>query len=305
VFRANLPAVAVESDVNGSVKIGSEHRCAVSAQPRQRLRRGMAVGVPEPGRRHRNHGSDSVEEGVGRGGSAAVVRNLQHLDAGYAAGEQGRVDVLLHVAHQKEAMAVHLAQEHDGHVVDPRARVGRPLGHGAGVGPQHPEGDRIEADGIAGVQLLRGPVVAKQPRRECRIPGSWPQHPGLEDSAYPIAIEQPRHPGDVVLVRMRQDEQVDPTIPGRQSTIQRDEQAARIGASVNQQPAATIALDEDRVALADIEDVDADMPIRPVGGDQDQADDARRQRKGEEPRRTIRWEADVKTRRGHGHRRSR
>ena len=78
--------------------------------------------------------------------------------------------------------------------------------------------------------------------------------PGLEDPADAIALEEQGEPGDVVLVRMGQDDRVDPPVPRRDPLVERDEQPVRIRPAVDQQSAAARALDEDRVALADIED---------------------------------------------------
>ena len=56
---------------------------------------------------------------------------------------------------------------------------------------------------------------------------------------------------------MGQDEDVDPSIPGRKAFVERDEEAARIRPAIDDHPAAARALDEDGVALADVEDGEA------------------------------------------------
>ena len=78
-------------------------------------------------------------------------------------------------------------------------------------------------------------------------------HPRLEHAADPIALEQEREAGDVVLVRMAQDQRVDPAVPRRDPPIEGHEQAIGIGAAVDEEPAAPGTLDQDRVALPDIE----------------------------------------------------
>ena len=64
-------------------------------------------------------------------------------------------------------------------------------------------------------------------------------HPGLEHASDPISIQQPGEAGDVILVRVRQDERVDPAIPRRDPPVQVDEQTLRVGTAIDQQaPAA-------------------------------------------------------------------
>jgi hypothetical protein len=68
----------------------------------------------------------------------------------------------------------------------------------------------------------------------------------------------------VVLVGVGQDEDVDPAVPGWQPPIELDEEAVRIRAGVDEHPTAVAALDEDRVALADVEDGDPRRAVDPV-----------------------------------------
>ena len=69
-----------------------------------------------------------------------------------------------------------------------------------------------------------------------------------------ISLEEQGKAGDVILVRMRQDQRVDASIPWRDAAVERDEQAVGIRPAVDQQPTAVRALDEDGVALSDVED---------------------------------------------------
>jgi hypothetical protein len=70
------------------------------------------------------------------------------------------------------------------------------------------------------------------------VAGSRPAHPGLQHSTDPIALEQEREARDMIFVGVRQDDRVDPPIPWRDLTIQRDQEAIRVGPAVDQQPAA-------------------------------------------------------------------
>jgi hypothetical protein len=83
----------------------------------------------------------------------------------------------------------------------------------------------------------------------------------------------------MVLVRMGQDQGVDAAVPWRDPTVEDDHEPSRVGAAVDQEPAATRTLDEDRVALADIEDGDTSDPRGPTdrhrAGDDDRASQER------------------------------
>jgi len=63
---------------------------------------------------------------------------------------------------------------------------------------------------------------------------------------------------------MREHDEVEATVPGRQPGVEGHEQSVRIGTAVDEQPPAAIALDEYRVPLADVQDGDPDPAVRPV-----------------------------------------
>ena len=84
-------------------------------------------------------------------------------------------------------------------------------------------------------------------------PGPGPRIPGLEDAADAVSLEEQGKTRDVILVRMGQDEDVDPPVPRRDALVELDEQPVGIRAAVDQHPAAAGTLDEDRIALADVE----------------------------------------------------
>ena len=99
-------------------------------------------------------------------------------------------------------------------------------------------------------------------------------HPGLEDPAHAVALQDPDEAGDVILVRMCQHDEVDPAVPRRDSRIELGEQPLRVRSAVHEHPAAGAALDEDRVALAHIEHHEAGLTAGGVGeGDGRERDD--------------------------------
>ena len=57
----------------------------------------------------------------------------------------------------------------------------------------------------------------------------------------------------MVVVRVRQDDRVQPPIPGRHISIQHVQKDAAVGAAVDQDSAATVAFEKNRVALTDVQ----------------------------------------------------
>jgi len=99
-------------------------------------------------------------------------------------------------------------------------------------------------------------------RRHCGVSRTRPDHPGLVDPADPIAAQEDSEARRMVLVRVREDERVDPVVPGRKALVESDQEATRIGSPVHEHPTAAAAFDEDGVALANVEH---DDPGRSVG----------------------------------------
>ena len=94
------------------------------------------------------------------------------------------------------------------------------------------------------------------------------QHARLEDRAHAVALEEGREAADVVLVRMGQHQQVHAPVPRRQARVEERQQAVGIRPPVDQQAGAAVALDEDRVALAHIQDRRAHPAVGASRGDQ-------------------------------------
>ena len=216
--------------------------------------------------------------------------------------QERRIDALLDVAHEQDATLPDLAEQHDRHVVDAGAAIGWRGGHLAADRPEDAEADLVDVEVVTGREpepdrRTRSRQVA-QPRR---VAGPRAAHARLEDPADLVALEQQGETGDVILVRVAEDDGVDPSVPRRDPGVEGDEQAARIRTTVDEQAAAARALDEDRVALADVEDGDPRDPGR--SGDHDRAG----HRQAEEQRSDARAsQQTVRTRRARrGARRSR
>jgi len=168
-----------------------------------------------------------------------------------------------------------VTEEDDRYVVDARPAVGRCHRHLAANRPEDPQVDLVHRQAVTGcdreADRRGGRGEFSQPGR---ITGAGAAHPGFEHPADVVALEEQGESGDVILVWVRQDQGVDASVPRRDAAVERDEEPVGIGTSVDQQPTAARALDEDRVALSDIEDRHA----RRSGGTR--RDDAARDRDG-------------------------
>ena len=165
--------------------------------------------------------------------------DLQEVHVRKPCCQEGRVDVLLDIAGQQEPAPVHLPQQHDRDVVDAGPAVRRRTRHPPAHGPQHAQVDLVDREPVAGGQ---GAVArSARPAQSIRpggIPGSRADHPGLEDPSDPVSLQQLGEAGHVILVRVRQDQHVDPPIPWRDPPVQGHEQTLRVGAAIDQQAAA-------------------------------------------------------------------
>ena len=267
-------AVAAQVDLDRSVLVGPVH--AGTARPdaiEGRLRR-VAVRVPGTGRRNRHPRPDGIDERLGRRGLAPVVGDLEHVDPGQAAGKQGRIDALLDVAHEQESTAVGLAQEHDRDVVDPRPCVRRLERHLPWIGPQDGELHLAQSQvGARGEDPVRRTVV------ELGVPrgpaGARSAHARLVDASDLVALEDPGESGNVVLVRVGEHEDVEPPVPRRDARVEREQDAIRVRPTVDQHPRAGPGLEQDGIALPDVEDRQACLAMHRVaeGGAGDRDDD--------------------------------
>ena len=156
-----------------------------------------------------------------------------------ALGQQRGVDAFLDVTHQQEPSRADLAEHDHGHVVDAGAAIRRDRRDLAADGPQDAQRDLVDGEAVAGGQ--------PQPDRCTRIgqlaqpggiAGTRPAHAGFEDATDPVALQQQRQAGHVILVRVGQDERIDAPVPGSDALVECDQEAVRVGAAVDQKSAA-------------------------------------------------------------------
>ena len=229
----------LEADHDRPVAIRPQHPGAGGRQPIQRCLGRVSVGVPGTRRRNRHTRSGGIHECLRGRGPAAVVGDLEQVDVGQPVLEEGWIDAFLDVAHQQEPPLPDLAEQDDRDVVDagPAVRRGRrdlPTDR-----PQHAERDLIDFEPIPGRQAepRRRPGL-REFAQPFGIAGPRTAHPGFEDPSDAVAPQQQRQPGDMVLVRVAQDDGIDATIPRRDPLVELDEQPVGVGPAVDQQPSA-------------------------------------------------------------------
>ncbi|MEI8333528.1 MAG: hypothetical protein WCH74_06710, partial [Chloroflexota bacterium] len=66
----------------------------------------------------------------------------------------------------------------------------------------------------------------------------------------------------MVVVRVREHDDVDPPVPRRDPRVERGDETLGIGPAVDEEAAAALADDEDRVPLADVEHHDVGASVR-------------------------------------------
>ena len=103
-------------------------------------------------------------------------------------------------------------------------------------------------------------------------------HPDLGHGPDPISLEEDGQARHVILVRVGQHDEVDAPIPRRQSLVEHDQQAVRVGAAIDEHPAAGVALDEDGITLPDVEDRHPEATVGSRARRQPGADDDHGQR---------------------------
>lgn len=211
-----------------------------------------------------------------------MVRHLQHLHLWNTPRDEGRIDLLLDVAGEQEPLASDVAEEDDRRVVDPGAAIRRLLGHGARVRPQDTEADVVDGEPVAGREDPTRSALPDKGALEGGVSGTRSDHSGLEQTLHPVLVEHGDQTGHVILVRMGQDDDVDAPIPRWQALVERHDEAPGVRTAIDQEAAAARSLQEDRIALPDVEDRQARDAVGPVGGRDRQGRDGRDETSGED-----------------------
>jgi hypothetical protein len=110
----------------------------------------MPVWVAGAGRRDRDARPDRIDERLRRGRPAAMVGDLEEVEARESIGEERRVDSLLDITGQQEPVVAHGSEQDHRHIVDPGPAVRRRDRHPAPDRPQDTEVDLVDGEPIAG-----------------------------------------------------------------------------------------------------------------------------------------------------------
>jgi hypothetical protein len=275
---------AVARDRDAAVGVGPEDPGAGRPQALERARVGVPVAVAGPGAHDRHPGLDLFEERAGAGRATAMVRDLEDVDrlaarsVGCAREPAGRVhqpvgkelgiDLLLDVAGQQQPMHSEAHVEDDRDVVDAGTGIGRLLRHLAAARPAHGESRAIEREMVAGHERL---ARAPEPG-ECllvrRVARARATHARLRQGAHRVALEEEGESRYVVLVGMGEHDEVEPAVPGRESRVEERQQPIGVGPRIDEDAAAPVALEQDGVSLADVEDGHAKAPVRACDDDE-------------------------------------
>jgi hypothetical protein len=180
--------------------------------------------------------------------------DLEHVEAGEAACHERGVDVLLGIAGQQEDPSGCRAKQDDAHAVDRTARRARLPRDRPGLRPDHVEAELGDIDPPAGCERLPWDVGPRPQEGVPRLPArAGAGHPGLEDAPDPVPLDHADQPRDMVLVGMGEHEHVHVPVPRRDSRVELQQQAFRVGTAVDQHALPGPALQEDRVTLAHVE----------------------------------------------------
>ncbi len=243
----------------------------------ERRRCGMAIVVACPDRDDGDGRRRRGQQGVGRGRPAAVVSDLQQVDVRQAPRHEHRVHVLFGVPGEQEAPPIGFAEQHDRRVVD-AAAGGRGLhGHRPRVRPEHTQRQPVDADPVTRRNLFAPQPGRAQRRSVGRV--AWPisPHARLGDPPHPIAGENGGEAGRVVVVRVREDDEVEAAVPRRQPGVEDGTQAAWIRPAIDEDPGIVGGSDQDRVALAHVEHDDVKPSVGTRGRRRDHHREAERE----------------------------
>ena len=212
-------------------------------------RAGWPYGLPVPADAIATRGRTASTNGLGRCGPAAVVRDLEQVER--AAVPRPRSDGSMASSTSPASRNRYVAdrpEQHDRDVVDARCRRrAARVGTCPRIGPQHPEGDLVDRQRVAGRETepdrcartgQRGAATRRSPDPGPRIPGSKtrPTRYRVSSRARPATWSSCGWLRITASIRRSHG-----GIRSSRTTRSR----VRIGPAVDEQPAAARALDED------------------------------------------------------------
>ena len=258
--------MAVGLDRHAAVGVGPEDARADGSQSIQCLARGVPVGIAGASADDRDARLEGREEGLGRRGPAAMMGDFEQVEPATirdTGGQQLRIDGFLDVACEQQAACaeVHIQDGRD--VVDARTGVGRLERDLPSDRPADVDRGAVQLEVIAGSQPASLEREAIESLVEGGVAGARAARADLGHRADAVALQEQRQAGDMILVRVGEHHEIESSVPRRQSFIEDDEESIGIGAAVDQHAAAGVPLDQDGIALSDVEDRHPQASIRP------------------------------------------
>ena len=176
--------------------------------------------------------------------------------------QQVEVAVLFEVAGEQDALTTQHDAQHDRCVVDGSARGGCLFGDRSQGRPHDLEPGWTERQLVALDEAPSPNPVAFRDGAQLTDAGAIAAHASLRDGADTVARHQAGQAAGVVLVRVRQDDEIDTAIPQRDPLIEAADQQVGIDSAVHEEAVAVRGLQQDRIALADIKDADLEQRVR-------------------------------------------
>jgi hypothetical protein len=245
-------AIRLELDV--AIEVGPEDRHALMGrQSGERLRRRVTVLVAGTGRDDSHRRPGRVEQSERRRRPRAVMADLEEIDHGDRPTCQQRcLDGGLGIPCQQGREAAVREEQHDRSVVD--VTLGKRRGGFGGARIEHRQRrGAIERDSLPGAGDDDGRGGLVRIGQEALEGWVLVRDPGLKDRPDAEAVEHVDEARDVVLVRVREHQQIDMAHEERQVCADAAEGQFGVWTAVDQHRCAARRFDQDRVALADVE----------------------------------------------------
>lgn len=245
----------------------------------QRLGMGVSVAVVDAARDERHRRRRGGCEGSGRRRVRTVVADLQHVDRrDEAAADEQLLDRRLRIAGEQDGEPS-VAQDADQRAVVDVAVEERSRGVGIGREQDLEAGRGIEGHDVPGAGEGDPDAACVGIGQQAVVRRVGVRDPGVQHETDPVAGEHLNQPENVIRVRMAEHQDVDLSDVEGERTSELSQRALGVRPAVDQHRRPVGRLDEDRVALADVERRDVQPSVR-LGGDGDggEDDEQRRQR---------------------------
>lgn len=156
----------------------------------------------------------------------------------------------------RERVVRRIAREEQGHAAEGHAEHEADVLAAALGGRERHELDRADTETVACGERAAGHAGSRGPLPPQTAERHVLQAARLDGEAHVVAVEDREESRAVILVRVRQHDEIDPALPRQQAAAEKRQQPSRIRAAVDEHDRAA-ELQQERVALSDIEGADA------------------------------------------------